>query len=190
MTENRSNAYIALGGNLKFRDLLPQDTLAAAVAELAGGRCRLRAVSRFYTTPCFPAGSGPDYVNAAVHVETDLSPADLLRDLHAIEARHSRERGQRWGMRTLDLDLLAFGEKILPDRAGYEHWRSLPLDAQMQAAPDDLILPHPRVQDRAFVLVPLCDIAPDWRHPVLQKTAAQLLEALPKEEIEAIIPLY
>lgn len=190
MTETRSNAYIALGGNLKFRDLLPQHTLAAAVADLAGGQCRLRAVSRFYSTPCFPAGTGPDYVNAVVHVETDLSPEDLLQELHGIEARHARQREQRWGMRTLDLDLVDYAGRVLPNPGEYDRWRSLPLDAQMQRAPEELILPHPRVQDRAFVLVPLCDIAPDWRHPVLLRSAKDLRDALPKAEIDAVIPIY
>lgn len=190
MTEIRSNAYIALGGNLDFRDLLPQDTLVAAVAELAASRSRLRAVSRFFRTPSFPVGSGPDYVNAVVHVETDLSPEELLHDLHAIEARHARKREQRWGMRTLDLDLIDHGAKVVPNPGEYERWRSLPLDAQMNMAPEELILPHPRLQDRAFVLVPLCDIAPDWRHPVLRKSAKDLRDALPKTEIDAVIPIY
>ena len=189
MSDIRSYAYIALGGNLNFRDVLPQATLASAISELAAGPSRLRGVSRFFRTPCFPAGAGPDYVNAVVHIETTLSPEALLQELHRIEASHARQREQRWGMRTLDLDLIDLGSNVLPDQKRYDRWRTLPLDAQMQEVPEQLILPHPRVQDRAFVLVPLCDIAPDWCHPVLNKTAAELLETLPKAEIEAVIPI-
>ena len=90
----------------------------------------------------------------------------------------------------LDLDLIAHGSLILPDLAIYERWRDLPLARQVEQTPEQLILPHPRLQDRGFVLVPLCDIAPDWCHPVLQKTAAALRDALPKSEIDAVIPIY
>lgn len=190
MTEIRSKALIALGGNLTLRDLLPQETLMAAIRDIAEIDVHLRAVSRFFSTPCFPAGAGPDYVNAVVEIETGLSPLALLDQLHEIEARHARQRTERWGMRTLDLDLIAYGELILPDLATYAQWRDLPLEQQMQQAPDRLILPHPRLQDRAFVLVPLCDIAPDWCHPVLHKTAIQMRDALPKADIEAVIPIY
>lgn len=92
-------------------------------------------------------------------------------------------------MRTLDLDLIALGSWVLPDRAGYQYWLDLPLEQQMVETPDKLILPHPRVQDRGFVLVPLCDVFPDWVHPILGKTAAELCAALPKTELEAILPL-
>ncbi|MDE4132926.1 2-amino-4-hydroxy-6-hydroxymethyldihydropteridine diphosphokinase [Phaeobacter sp. QD34_3] len=190
MTVIRSNALIALGGNLTRHDLLPQDILAAAVADLAVEAGDLTAVSRFFRTPCFPAGAGPDYVNAVVELETDLSASALLERLHGIEARHARKRVQRWGMRTLDLDLLSFDDRVLPDARSYGHWRDLPLERQMQEAPDQLILPHPRLQDRAFVLVPLCDIAPGWCHPVLKKTAAEMRDALPKSEIDSVIALY
>ncbi|MDE4192397.1 MULTISPECIES: 2-amino-4-hydroxy-6-hydroxymethyldihydropteridine diphosphokinase [Rhodobacterales] len=190
MTENRSKSLIALGGNLNLRDLLPQDTLAAAVGELPGAGISLRAVSRFFRTPSFPAGAGPDYANAVVEIETSLSAQALLTRLHEIEAHYARERGERWGMRTLDLDLISLGDSVLPDQDEYVRWRDLPLEVQMEATPDQLILPHPRVQDRAFVLVPLCDIAPDWCHPVLQKTAAQMRDALPKADIDSVIPIY
>lgn len=149
----------------------------------------MRAISRFFSTPCFPAGAGPDYVNAVVLAETEQPPAEILSSLHAVEASFSRVRDQRWGMRTLDLDLIACGSLVLPDRASYEAWLGLPLEAQMQQAPGELVLPHPRLQDRAFVLVPLCDIAPQWQHPVLGKTARELLDAVPEQDVAGVVPL-
>lgn len=100
-----------------------------------------------------------------------------------------RTRGVRWGTRTLDLDLIACGDAVLPDLTTYLHWRDLPLEAQMQAAPQELILPHPRMQDRAFVLVPMADIAPDWVHPVLDRSVRQMLAALPAAACAEITPL-
>jgi 2-amino-4-hydroxy-6-hydroxymethyldihydropteridine diphosphokinase len=165
------------------------ETLASALPALAGEGLALRAVSRFFSTPCFPAGAGPDYINAVVAVDT-LQPADqVLGALHRIEAEFSRVRDQRWGMRTLDLDLIAAGGQVLPDHAAFEAWQGLPLEAQMQQAPGELVLPHPRLQDRAFVLVPMCDVAADWRHPVLNRTAAELLAALPQEDVAAVVPV-
>ncbi len=89
----------------------------------------------------------------------------------------------------VDLDLLALGHFVRPDVGGFTHWQALPLAAQMQETPTELILPHPRLQDRAFVLVPLAGIAPNWRHPVLGKTARQLLAALPADARAEILPL-
>ncbi len=145
-----------------------------------------RAFSRFYATPCFPAGAGPDYVNAVLRVETTIAADEVLAALHRIEARFGRRRETRWGMRTLDLDLIAWGDRVLPDRTTQHHWMTLPSGEQAQQAPQQLILPHPRLQDRGFVLVPLADVAPGWRHPVLGKTALQMRDALPDAEIHAI----
>ncbi|AHC99418.1 2-amino-4-hydroxy-6-hydroxymethyldihydropteridine pyrophosphokinase [Leisingera methylohalidivorans DSM 14336] len=189
MAGNLKTSLIALGGNLPVDADAPQATLSKAVAALQSDDVVLRRVSRFFQTPCFPAGAGPDYVNAAVAVETSLTARALLARLHEIEEQFDRVREQRWGMRTLDLDLIDHGGAVLPDADGFARWQGLPLETQMQEAPGQLILPHPRIQDRAFVLVPLCDITPRWRHPVLQKTAAGLLAELPPADVAEVTPL-
>lgn len=180
---------IALGGNQSLGEMQPQDILLAAVEELTLLLGEICQVSRLFQTPCFPKGAGNDYVNGALVVETALLPQDLLAILHDVEQKFSRLREQRWAGRTLDLDLIAIDDQILPDRSGYQYWLDLPLEQQMQKAPQELILPHPRLQDRAFVLVPICDICPEWRHPVLGKTAAELCAALPKSEVAEVLPL-
>jgi len=91
--------------------------------------------------------------------------------------------------RSLDLDLIGWADRILPDKATVVRWMDLPPAQQMQSAPDELILPHPRVQDRAFVLVPLMDIAPQWVHPVTGQSVAAMHGALPKADLDAINPL-
>jgi 2-amino-4-hydroxy-6-hydroxymethyldihydropteridine diphosphokinase len=122
-------------------------------------------------------------------LESEMAPRDLLEICHNIEAEARRARDTRWEPRTLDIDLLAFGDQILPDLETYNHWRTLPLDEQSAVAPEGLILPHPRLQDRSFVLVPMMDIAPDWEHPVLGLSTQQMLARLPASDIDAVTPL-
>lgn len=182
-------ALVALGSNLPIGSSSPADTVAAAMSRLAIAGDRLVATSRLWHTPCFPPGSGPDYVNAAAVVETRLDPAAMLAHLHALEADFGRARTQRWGSRTLDLDLIAHGEAVLPDAATQAHWRALPPEAQIGWTPDQLVLPHPRLQDRGFVLVPLAEVAPDWVHPLTGLSVARMLAARPAAERAAILPL-
>jgi 2-amino-4-hydroxy-6-hydroxymethyldihydropteridine diphosphokinase len=179
---------IALGANLPIGAQSPAETLRAALAALPGQGLVVAAASRLFATPCFPAGAGPDYVNAAARLEAAevLAPRAVLAALHAVEAEFRRERRVRWGQRTLDLDLLALGDAVLPDPETAARWRDLPPQAQVGETPDRLILPHPRLQDRAFVLVPLCDVAPDWRHPALGLTVAQLTARLPQADRDEV----
>ncbi|WP_155142275.1 2-amino-4-hydroxy-6-hydroxymethyldihydropteridine diphosphokinase [Roseibium sp. RKSG952] len=184
-----SNAVLALGANLNLRDNEPSVTLRQAIDALKRQGVVIRRVSRFFETPCFPAGAGPDYVNAAALIETDLDPNGLLELLHRVEHEFGRAREQRWGMRTLDLDLVCWEDLVLPDQVEYKRWLNLAADQQSQVAPDQLIVPHPRLQDRAFVLVPMADIAPDWRHPVLDLTVTEMIARLPAEDVSAVTPM-
>jgi 2-amino-4-hydroxy-6-hydroxymethyldihydropteridine diphosphokinase len=184
-------ALLAFGANLPFAGMTPTHTLHLAVNSFPNVNLSLPQVSRLFETPCFPAGAGPDYVNAAaiLQVAIDMSAADLLSRLHQIEAGFGRQRSQRWGMRTLDIDLLALGDLVLPDAETQTAWRNLDPGQQATRTPIDLILPHPRLQDRAFVLVPLADVAPDWRHPLLNLSVTEMLAALPPAEVAKMRPL-
>lgn len=189
MIQNDYDTFIALGGNLPFEGQTPAFTLQNAVLQLQNRGLAIRAVSRFYETPCFPVNSGPDYVNAVVAVKAEKTPDQLLELLHEVEQFFGRARDTRWGMRTLDLDLIAMGRVVLPDAQRQQDWRDLPLETQKIRAPEQLILPHPRLQDRGFVLVPLCDVAPGWVHPLLGLAAREMRARLPAEDISSIHPL-
>jgi 2-amino-4-hydroxy-6-hydroxymethyldihydropteridine diphosphokinase len=184
-------ALVAFGANLPFEGETPAQTIRRAAARLAAEGLEVLALSPLYATPCFPAGAGPDYVNAAavLAVGSGIDATSILQRLHRVEADFGRIREQRWGMRTLDLDLVALGDSVLPDAATQDAWRLLPPDVQRHEAPDRLILPHPRLQDRSFVLVPLADVAPDWVHPRTGLTVRQMRDALPPGDRDGVKPL-
>ena len=181
--------HIALGSNVTSRYGSPESTLLAALKRLEGDSLTLDKISRFFSTPAFPAGSGPDFVNAVAAARTSMRPIELLEHLHQVEAELGRSRTNRWEPRVIDLDLITYGALVAPDTETHHVWRDLPLAQQMERAPGELILPHPRLQDRAFVLGPMCDIAPDWVHPILKRTAKQLLDACPQADRDALRPL-
>ncbi len=138
---------IGLGANLPSRFGPPRQSLEAALARLEEEGVRIIRRSRFWRTRPLPESAQPWFVNAVAAVETDLSPVALLTLLHRIEADFGRVRAEINAPRVLDLDLLSFGRVVL-------------------AGPQPPILPHPRLAERAFVLLPVRDIAPGWMHPV------------------------
>ncbi|PYE84257.1 2-amino-4-hydroxy-6-hydroxymethyldihydropteridine diphosphokinase [Pseudoroseicyclus aestuarii] len=179
---------VALGANAPSGSFAPEETLRHTLARITRDLGPIRA-SKLYRTKAFPAGSGPDFVNAALVLHSALPPAELLQALHGIEEGAGRKRTLRWGPRPLDLDLIASGAQVLPDAEGQALWRDLPPERQARETPGTLILPHPRLQDRAFVLVPLAEVAPDWRHPLLGLTPRQMLDRLPQEARDEVLPL-
>lgn len=177
---------VALGANLPAGEVPPEITVRRAMDLLFDNNVLPVARSSFYHTPSFPDPSGPRYVNACASLQTELSAKALLKHIHGVEERLGRVREQRWGARVIDLDLLDLGLSVHPDLQTYESWAQLPVEDQIARVPDQLILPHPRIADRAFVLVPLAEIAPRWRHPVTGLTPLEMLKLRPKEEIQAI----
>jgi len=186
---NCNRFLIALGANLGGSPGKNAEMIRAAIGMIERAEITATLTSGLWQTPAFPAGSGPDFVNACAQLESALAPQALLEVLHRIEAEMGRERGKRWAARVIDIDLLAAGAQMLPDRATLARWMALTPDEQMRLTPDALILPHPRLHERAFVLVPLAQIAPEWEHPLLKKTVRELEQALDPAARASIRPI-
>ncbi len=156
----QTDAYIALGSNLGDREL----NLLRAVAEI--GRLpagKVTGLSPFYETSPVGVSDQPFFFNAVLRLSTKQPPHELLHNLQHIESViFKRKRDQHWGPRTIDLDLLLYGDQVVDSC--------------------DLTLPHPRLAERRFVLQPLCDLAPDLLHPLLGQSIRQLLAGLTSDE--------
>lgn len=189
LAASNARALVAFGANLPNSGETPADAVARAmdrVEQRVGGPIRR---SRLWRTPAFPPGGGPDFVNAAAAFDWPGAAGDLLDLLHGIEAEFGRTRARRWEARIMDLDLIALGDAVLPDPATQTRWAQLPAETAARETPDRLVLPHPRLAERGFVLAPLHDVAPDWRHPVTGLTVSQMLDALPDGLLNGVRPL-
>jgi 2-amino-4-hydroxy-6-hydroxymethyldihydropteridine diphosphokinase len=152
--------FIALGANLGNREANLRRALDA-LCDTSG--ITIHRVSSFLENPAVGGPSGsPAFINAVAQLETTLEPHELLHRLLDIERTLGRVRREKWEPRLIDLDLLAMGDHVIET--------------------DELVLPHPRLHERRFVLQPLAEIAPDAVHPRLQRTFADLLEQLEKRE--------
>ena len=158
--------FIALGANLPSQAGPPLATLEAALLALARAGLAPRKRSRWYESEPVPASDQPWFVNGVVAVTTLETPYNILKILNNIEYDYGRSRTLANAARPLDLDLLACGQIILSD-----------------AGPGGLILPHPRLAERGFVLLPWAEIAPQWRHPLSGKTIAEMARAVPPRPI-------
>lgn len=155
--------YLGIGSNLPSAEFgAPIANCRAAIRRLAEAGFGIVAQSRFFETAPVPRSDQPWYVNGVIAVETSLTPRDALVACLGVEATMGRVRSERNAARTVDIDLLI--------------WHDLALNEP------DLVLPHPRLHERAFVLLPLADIAPDWRHPVLGTEIADLIAQLPPDQ--------
>lgn len=157
---------VGLGSNVSGPWGTPRETVERALAELDRPPCRVLEASRLMSTSPMGVRDQPDFVNAVAAIETALEPAALLDHLHDLELEADRRRSLRWGPRTLDLDLIDYDGRIID--AGQE----------VRSRHGHLTLPHPGIAGRPFVLEPIAEIAPGWRHPVTGKSAAEMLAAL------------
>ncbi|OCX61635.1 2-amino-4-hydroxy-6-hydroxymethyldihydropteridine diphosphokinase [Thioclava sp. SK-1] len=185
-----STFIFALGGNLAGDFSRPDCVFREALHKCSDAGFTLQALSRFYRSAAYPASSGPDFVNACGVLGGEMAPIDALRALHKIEDELGRVREKRWGARVIDLDLLAVGHNVAPDIVTLRHWMELPFERQQIDTPQQLILPHPRMTERGFVLVPLAEIAPNWRHPLTGMTVIDMCDALPPEQKTGLEPLH
>jgi 2-amino-4-hydroxy-6-hydroxymethyldihydropteridine diphosphokinase len=155
---------IALGSNLASETYgNPQNICEAALDALRTRGISVVARSRWFRTAPVPVSDQPWFVNGVASVATTLDPVGLLVLLHDVEDEFGRTRGVRNEARVLDLDLIAYGDRVLD-------------------GPEPPLLPHPRMHERAFVLLPLADIAPGWRHPKSGAALADLIAALPADQ--------
>ncbi|MBI3437540.1 MAG: 2-amino-4-hydroxy-6-hydroxymethyldihydropteridine diphosphokinase [Proteobacteria bacterium] len=156
-------AYVGLGANLPFEGLEGPALLAAAARAIEAAGVKVLAISNIWRSAAWPLSDQPDFFNAVAMVEAgQRSPRDLYMTLRSIELKFGRERRERWAARTLDLDVLAIDGR--------------------QGDFGEVTLPHPRMHERAFVLAPLAEVAPHWRHPIAGLTAAELLKTVPAEQ--------
>ncbi|MGF7163176.1 2-amino-4-hydroxy-6-hydroxymethyldihydropteridine diphosphokinase [Rhodoligotrophos appendicifer] len=160
-----SQILIGLGSNLSGPWGTPAETVERAIGSFSDSEIFVLRASTILRTSPYGKLHQPSFANAVIAVTTHLPPHALLKRLHTIEHRAGRKRGERWGPRVLDLDLLAYGD-LVTRRPTHQEWKA--------GRRHPLVLPHPELPLRPFVLRPIQEIAPFWHHPISGLTAAQM----------------
>jgi 2-amino-4-hydroxy-6-hydroxymethyldihydropteridine diphosphokinase len=181
-----TTCLISFGANIPGPLGYPSETLNFAIKEFQYQDLLIIKKSQIYSSPAFPDPKKPEYLNGCLQILVNCGPNDVLCRLKVIEKKMGRRTNHRWGSRICDLDLLSFESKVLPSSEIFNRWYRMPLKNQLLEKPDELLLPHPRIQDRAFVLKPLLDVAAGWMHPVHNLTVKEMFNFLPKEERDAV----
>ena len=182
------NKYVVvLGSNLPSKFGNSAETLKKCVDEIRSQpSIKSLLESNWYISSSFIDEKEPRYVNVGIRFNTNLNPIDLLNYTSGLEKRFGRKREKRWEPRTCDIDILLCNQLILPNKAHFQKWLKLDFSDQIKLSPNELILPHPRLQERTFFLKPLIDLQPDWIHPFLGMKAKEMLDSLPPNELENI----
>ena len=181
-----SKCLISFGANIPGPLGCPAETLNLAFKEFQNHDLLILKKSQIYSSLAFPDPKKPAYLNGCLQILVNCGPNDVLISLKAIEKKMGRRTNHRWGSRICDLDLLSFESRVLPSPEVFNHWYKMPLKNQILEKPDELLLPHPRIQDRAFVLKPLLEVAAGWMHPVHNLTVKEMFNFLPKEERDSV----
>jgi 2-amino-4-hydroxy-6-hydroxymethyldihydropteridine diphosphokinase len=171
MTPDLPQIFVAIGANLTSpRFGAPPGSFAAALDLLRNGGVEIVSVSRWYRSPPLPPSPQPHYINGVIAVRSGHAPWELLSRLHQVEQAFGRVRGERNAARSLDLDLLAYGDAVIAADAG-----------------GGLQVPHPRLSERSFVLLPWSELSPGWKHPLSGLTVTEMIARLPPgQEIEVL----
>ncbi len=182
------NKYVVvLGSNLPSKFGNSAETLKKCVDEIRSQpSIKSLLESNWYISSSIIDEKEPRYVNVGIRFNTNLNPIDLLNYTSGLEKRFGRKREKRWEPRTCDIDILLCNQLILPNKAHFQKWLKLDFSDQIKLSPNELILPHPRLQERTFFLKPLIDLQPDWIHPFLGMKAKEMLDSLPPNELENI----
>ena len=184
-----TKCLISCGANIAGPFGEPLETLKIVLEELRIRKIEVIGKSKFYSSLAFPNPQEPKYLNRCLEITVDFRADDVLTLLKQIEVKMGRREGTRWGSRSCDLDLLSFANQISPSSEVFNFWYKMPLEEQIIAKPNILLLPHPRLQDRAFVLKPLMEFAAEWTHPVLNASVKEMYHALSKEDQDSVKPI-
>ncbi len=180
----KKHCWLALGSNLPYGGMEPLQVIEAAITALQDAGLDQTRVSGLYRTEPVPKSDQPDFINCVITGKTHHKALEILDICQSIERIFGRERSTRWGARTLDIDIINYDHQIYPS---LDEWRAVADHVDVSTDMPKLVLPHPFMHQRAFVLRPLCDLVPGWSHPVYSRTATDLLSEQPEQDRDSVV---